>query len=381
MEIEKRMDFDGTSFIYEARATGIDRHLEYDYKRCTGCGICVKICPTDALELGPVPEIATGLDAPPVMLDLDKCAFCGMCAAFCPEKAFKFRMEGTDIRDLEEYPHLESHIRVNERCIPCLICERACPKDAIKLELSIQRREDIIPFDDTAEGEIRIDCDKCNRCGICSRFCDAFVLIERDPEDITPESPEEFEPLMIDLDKCDYCTLCADLCPEDAIEVVCHLRKERIEIEPPKIEGEILIDDNICNRCGWCVFRCPYGAIELEKPFEGDISIIERRLPECDPVGCHACINICPSRAWYIPQNDKIAVEESLCTYCGACVNACRFDVIDVVRSSVRHTPLADLPWKNQWLETIEIIKGEREERSYKNLRFFRKGEEGIVFR
>ena len=379
MEIIKSMDFDGTSFSYEERAEGVNRNLKYDYKQCTGCGICVKICPTSALELGPIPEIATGLDAPPVMLDLDKCAFCGMCASFCPEKAFKLEIDGRDIRDLGEYPHLDSHIRVNERCIPCLICEKACPKDAITLELSIPKKDDLLIFDETARGEIRIDADKCNRCGICSKICDAFVLMERESEAITPENPDEFEAVMIDPEKCDYCGLCADICPEGAIEVVCHERNVKVEVEPPQIEGGIVIDDDRCNRCGWCVFRCPYDAIEIEKPFDGDIKIVDRKLPDCDPVGCHACINICPSRAWYIPETEKIAVEESLCTYCGACVNSCRFDVIDLLRRDVKHTPVIETPWKNQWLDTIAIIKGEKERRAYEGLKFFRKDEEGKV--
>jgi len=382
MDIEKLMDFDGSSFIYTEQAKGVDRCLTYNYRRCTGCGICVKICPTKALELGPIPEIATGLDAPPVMLDLDTCTFCGMCAAFCPERAFTLTIDGVDIRDLAEYPHLEASITVNENCIPCLICEKACPRDAITLKLSIPKKEELIPFDEAAEGEIKIDEDKCNRCGICTAFCDAFLLFERDPETINPETPYEFEAVAIDPEKCDYCRLCVDLCPEDAIEVVCRERKMEVEVKPPKIEGGITIDDDLCNRCGWCVFRCPYDAIEIEKPFDGDIGIVDRKLPDCDPVGCHACINICPSRAWYIPNDEKIAVEESLCTYCGACVNSCRFDVIDLLRTDVRHTPVTETPWKNQWLDTIAIIEGEKKGRAYEGLKFFRKDdEEGVVWR
>ncbi len=38
-------------------------------------------------------EIAKGLDAPPVLIDLDLCAFCGMCVNFCPMKAFTMRVE------------------------------------------------------------------------------------------------------------------------------------------------------------------------------------------------------------------------------------------------------------------------------------------------
>lgn len=379
MEIVKSMDFDGTSFIYTEEAKGVDHRLTYNYKQCTGCGICTKICPTGALELGPIPEIATGLDAPPVMLDLDACTFCGMCAAFCPERAFRFTIDGIDIRNLAEYPHLESSITVNDNCIPCLICEKACPRDAITLKLSIPKKEDLLHFDETAEGEIKIDEDKCNRCGICKAFCDAFLLFERDPEKINPEMPHEFEPVVIDPEKCDYCGLCVDLCPEDAIEVISEKRNVNVDLKPPVITGEIVIDDEICDRCGWCVFRCPYNALEIEKPFEGEIRIVDNKLPACDPVGCHACINICPSKAWYIPSDDKIAVEESLCTYCGACVNSCRFDVIDLLRTDVKHSPAIETPWKKQWLDTIAIIRGEKEKRDYAGLKFFRKNEEGEV--
>ncbi|MCK7515662.1 MAG: 4Fe-4S binding protein [Desulfobacterales bacterium] len=58
--------------------------LDYDYKKCAGCSICVALCPKKALQEGPLQEIAKGLDAPPVLIDLDACAFCGMCVNFCP---------------------------------------------------------------------------------------------------------------------------------------------------------------------------------------------------------------------------------------------------------------------------------------------------------
>ena len=63
--------------------------LDYDYKKCAGCSICVALCPKNALQEGPLQEIAKGLDAPPILIDLDACAFCGMCVNFCPTKAFK----------------------------------------------------------------------------------------------------------------------------------------------------------------------------------------------------------------------------------------------------------------------------------------------------
>jgi 4Fe-4S ferredoxin len=53
----------------------------------------VVLCPKKALAEGPLKEIATGLDAPPVLIDLDACVFCGMCANLCPARAFRMTVE------------------------------------------------------------------------------------------------------------------------------------------------------------------------------------------------------------------------------------------------------------------------------------------------
>ncbi len=37
------------------------RKLSYKDKYCVGCGICVDVCPTDSLRLGPIVPIARGL--------------------------------------------------------------------------------------------------------------------------------------------------------------------------------------------------------------------------------------------------------------------------------------------------------------------------------
>ena len=37
------------------------RSLKYINEKCVGCGICVDICPTESLGLGPVLPIARGL--------------------------------------------------------------------------------------------------------------------------------------------------------------------------------------------------------------------------------------------------------------------------------------------------------------------------------
>lgn len=47
-----------------------------DTARCTGCGLCVGVCPVDALEL------VAGV----VVVDAAACVDCGICADECPDK-------------------------------------------------------------------------------------------------------------------------------------------------------------------------------------------------------------------------------------------------------------------------------------------------------
>lgn len=352
MEISVESEFEDPEFIYLKKADNICKRHVYDYKRCIGCGICADICPSDAIELGPIPEIATGLDAPPVMIDQDSCSFCGMCAAFCPVGAMKMYFDEEDFLELEDYPHLYSKISVNENCLPCVLCEKVCPQEAIRLNLEIPKKKEIAPLKEGVEGSIKIDMDKCNFCGICAGFCEAFILIERE---FTSEDLEPFEDLLIDEKKCDYCKICEYICPEDAIIV----KSEEPVEESFEIKGDIDIDEEKCVKCGSCALICPYDAVELEKPLSGSIEIVERNLHRCDPQGCQACIKICPGRAWYIPKStdEKIGVNDDLCIFCGACYNACAYDVIEVKRDHVTHTPSSDASWKEEWCKAISQIE------------------------
>ena len=49
-----------------------------DEDLCTGCGMCVDICPTDAIELG---------SEQTAQRNADRCLGCGLCARSCPEEA------------------------------------------------------------------------------------------------------------------------------------------------------------------------------------------------------------------------------------------------------------------------------------------------------
>jgi ferredoxin len=49
-----------------------------DLQRCNGCGICVELCPTQAVELQGDKAVITRPAA---------CTFCPLCESYCPEKA------------------------------------------------------------------------------------------------------------------------------------------------------------------------------------------------------------------------------------------------------------------------------------------------------
>ncbi len=59
-------------------------YVEKNEDRCTHCGMCVSICPVEAMTV----------ERPSwkVHYDADKCIACGMCIDACPPGAIKFRI-------------------------------------------------------------------------------------------------------------------------------------------------------------------------------------------------------------------------------------------------------------------------------------------------
>jgi len=56
--------------------------LEFDESNCTGCGLCARNCPADALEVTREEDGTITW-----RYDVSKCLYCGQCIETCPVKA------------------------------------------------------------------------------------------------------------------------------------------------------------------------------------------------------------------------------------------------------------------------------------------------------
>ncbi len=342
---------------YKWKAPVLEKRLVYDVQKCFGCGLCKVVCPVSAISMGPVKEIASRrVEAPYIIIDETKCVVCPLCSSICPSGALRVEAP-SDF----EHPRVKGRIEVQrDKCIPCLLCKKVCPTKAIKAEVSVERRERLVRYlregEAWGKGRIKIEVEKCCFCGLCELLCDAVRIEWADPR------PPDFRPglsITVSEEKCDYCGLCEKICPVKAIEVEC-LESAPREVGEPKVEGSIEVGEG-CLWCGLCSKVCPVQAIEVEKPFDGDVYMVEPN--ECDPSGCKNCINICPTKVVYVakpPSKEKVVFAKDYCVFCGACEKSCPVDAIRVVRKSMR-VEGSNSPWFGMSYEQFKkVLQGYR---------------------
>ncbi len=61
------------------RVQPLEKDVTRDDRRCTDCGACVVVCPTEALTLD--------TESREVSFNADKCVACGICVPVCPPRA------------------------------------------------------------------------------------------------------------------------------------------------------------------------------------------------------------------------------------------------------------------------------------------------------
>ena len=133
-------------------------------RTCIRCGECVKSCITNTLQPSAFEAGLEGLWTPRHDMRLAGCEqACNVCGRVCPTQAIR-------ALSLEEKRHarIGTAVLLRDRCIAweqdrlCLICDEACPYNAIVFQ--------------TVAGQKRpcVDELKCNGCGICEQVCPIF---------------------------------------------------------------------------------------------------------------------------------------------------------------------------------------------------------------
>ena len=263
-DISKATDVEGEKLVFSWKFKDVNKKLIYDLNKCVGCSFCKLVCPTDAIELGPVPEIAQGIieNAPYIIIDYDKCCYCMLCPVVCINDVYETTIKPEEQIILAQYPKLKPFYKIDfEKCI----------KDT----------------------------------------------------------------------KNEICNLCLKVREGNFIKDFLKIQKE-----------------------------CPTKCFKIESPIKGEVIIKQNMLHRCDPTGCKACVNICPTESFFIPETaedvkkyGKIAVKDDDCIYCGACQNSCPEDLIIVKRFDIEIEDPKDsenFPWIQGWGRNIKRILREK---------------------
>ena len=99
---------------------------------CVGCGVCVSVCPFEAIELN-----AVGV----AEVDPARCVGCGKCTRECPRGVLKLhdRLCPIVVACSNEDAGKDARKQCEVSCIGCGLCVKACPSGAASVENNLSR--------------------------------------------------------------------------------------------------------------------------------------------------------------------------------------------------------------------------------------------------
>lgn len=66
---------------------GFRGKLQYNFETCTGCGLCSRVCPANAIEL--YPAMVNEKKTKRIVIYLSRCTYCQECVAICPKNSIQ----------------------------------------------------------------------------------------------------------------------------------------------------------------------------------------------------------------------------------------------------------------------------------------------------
>lgn len=138
--------------------------------RCTGCGECMKVCPTNALQPCMFTDGFSRLYTPKVVPRVGGCEEkCSLCGNVCPNGAIrKLPLEE------KSFVKIGTAVVDRHRCLAwaqnreCLVCDEVCPYNAIESKIV-----------ETTKGRFKVPVvyeDLCAGCGLCEQHCPIFDI-------------------------------------------------------------------------------------------------------------------------------------------------------------------------------------------------------------
>ncbi|MBD3255948.1 MAG: 4Fe-4S dicluster domain-containing protein [Candidatus Lokiarchaeota archaeon] len=185
--------------------------LTLDKSKCTGCCVCVRICPKQAFKKynteGPTDLFGKKVFFKkkryyiPFIHDLETCVFCGLCTYLCPFDALRLEYNGKEINP-------EEIKLVKSKAIPKLNYENVQLKSGKEAKVY-------------GKGNIDINVEECNTgCKNCAEICPTGAISVK-PDIISKDKSEWEQDLKIEIypKDCIYCGACHSNCPTGALKL------------------------------------------------------------------------------------------------------------------------------------------------------------------
>lgn len=67
--------------------------IKYDADKCIGCGLCIRVCPTKAIEWNTENQGDATSKTRKIKIYISRCCFCAQCTEICPKNCLEMSTE------------------------------------------------------------------------------------------------------------------------------------------------------------------------------------------------------------------------------------------------------------------------------------------------